>query len=102
MNTPLDDDALTALLKDDAHLEDAGFSDRVMGRLPRPRHALGRREAILAGSALIAAAAGALTWSGFGDVAVELARSGWTQATALALVVGLGLWGAIDAATSET
>lgn len=101
MMTPLDDTALEALLKDDAHTADAGFTDRVMGRLPRRRRALGRRELILSSSALLAALTGALAWSGLGVVTVELARSQWTAGAALAMAVGLGLWGALGAASSE-
>lgn len=102
MMTPLDDDALAALLKDDKHVDDAGFADRVVARLPRRRATLGRRDWIVAASALMAASVGALAWSSGGAAAFELARDSWIHGSALAVGVGVGLWGAVSAATSET
>lgn len=100
MTTPIDDQALEALLKDDAHLDDAGFSDRVLTRLPRRRR-VQRRDLVIAGSALAAAAIGVAVWLGSGGIELEAVRTSWVHVAAVAMVVGLGLWGALGAAQSE-
>ncbi|OGQ17936.1 MAG: hypothetical protein A2138_02185 [Deltaproteobacteria bacterium RBG_16_71_12] len=100
MTTRIDDRALEALLEGDAHVDDAGFSDRVVERLPRRRR-VRRREVILACSALAAAAVGTLVWLGSDGAALEQAGTSWVHAAAVAMAVGLGLWGALGAAHAE-
>ncbi|MCC7073613.1 MAG: hypothetical protein IT383_20050 [Deltaproteobacteria bacterium] len=99
MKTPMDDQALEALLKDDGHIDDAGFAERVTARLPRRRR-LQRRDLVVAGSALVAGGAGAAIWFGTG-VSLEMAIGSWVHAAALAMGVGLALWGALGAAQAE-
>lgn len=100
MTTPIDDHALEALLKDETHLDDAGFSDRVLARMPRRRR-VQRRDLVIAGSALAAAAIGVAVWLGSGGLEIETVRSSWVHAAAVAMAVGLVAWGALGAAQSE-
>ncbi len=100
MTIPMDDQALEALLKDGAHVDDAGFADRVVGRLPRRRR-VQRRDIIVVTSALLAACVGAVAWRSAGDVGLEVMRASWLHGAAAATAVGLGLWGALSAASSE-
>lgn len=101
MTTPIDDRALEAMLKDHAHVDDAGFSDGLVKRLPRRRR-VQRRDVILASSALAAAGVGVVVWLGSDGTMLELVGSSWVHAAAVAMAVGLGLWGALGAAQSES
>lgn len=98
-----DDDAwLSALLKDQRHVEDAGFSAAVIAALPRRRRrAIGRREFLLLTSAVLAGVAGL---SGVAGVSSALDRVAHEPlpAVAIGLVAVLTLWGAAAAAASET
>ncbi len=99
MTNPIDDHALEALLKDDGHIDDAGFAERVTARLPRRRR-VQRRDLVVAGSALIAGGVGAAVWLGAGGT-LNVALGSWVHAAALAMGVGLALWGALGAAQAE-
>ena len=95
-DTPTSDAWLEALLRDGAHVDEAGFTDGVVARLPARRKRVSARTVALGAFALAAAAVGAASFahvsaSVFALDAVSLGAVG-------VVVVALGLWGALASA----
>jgi hypothetical protein len=101
MTKYLDDSALEALLRADGHVPDEGFADRVIAKLPHRRRRLAQRDLVLGGATLLAGAIGAASLAGGDRAVLALAGASWVHAAALALGVGLALWGAVAAASSD-
>jgi hypothetical protein len=94
--TENDDAWIAALLREgDAHVDDAGFTDRVVASLPPRRRRIATRDVAIGAFALVAAGVGALALShGSGALfAFDAVHVG-----AVAVVVVVGLWGALAAA----
>jgi len=89
-----DDDAwLTSLLKDGERVDDNGFTDAVLSRLPRKSERNSRfskRDVTLVLFGAVAGAVGA-----FGFARGTLALDTPAQMIAVVAVVGLGLWAAL-------
>ncbi len=102
-----DDEALDALLSHTPYIEDAGFSDALMRRLPRRHPSLRLRSLILLGSAITSCAAVAAV-PGARRFLAEIAIApfgglvtGGANLIAVAALVVLLIWGAAAAATSD-
>ena len=92
---PARDDAwLDAVLMDGAHVDDAGFTDMVLARLPAPRKRRARREIAIGCFALAAGAVGALAVA-HGSLATFETPVGLM---AVVVVGALALWGALSSA----
>ena len=88
-----DDAWLASLLKDEPRVDDNGFTDGVMARLPRRSTRTSRfskRDITLVLSGAAAGAVGA-----FGFARGTLALDTPAQMIAVVVVVGLGLWAAL-------
>lgn len=102
-----DDEALDALLSHTPYIEDAGFTDALMSRLPRRHPSLRVRSLVLLGSAAascaaVAAVPGARRF--LTETSVGLfggSAAGGTSLVAVAALVALVVWGAVAAATSD-
>ncbi len=97
MTPPPDDAWLAELLRDERHVDDGGFADRVTGALPprRARRRFGAREAAILGGALCSGAVGVFAASG-GALATLMPHDVGSVAAAV-VVVALALWGAAAA-----
>ena len=95
-------DDLDALLKDDGHLDDDGFTARVVSHLPKKRRRFTKREGVIVA---FTAAAGAAGFAWLSGIDVEATVSGlgasWLGIAAGALVIGVTMWGVFSAASSE-
>jgi hypothetical protein len=101
------DDALDTLLSQAPYIEDAGFTDALMSRLPRRHPSLRVRSLVLLGSAVascatVAAVPGARRF--LAEIGIGLfggAAAGGANLVAVAALVALLIWGAAAAATSD-
>ena len=101
------DESLDALLSQSPYIEDAGFTDALMTRLPRRHPSLRVRASVLLGSAImscatVAAVPGARRF--LAEIGIGLfggSAAGGANLIAIAAVVGLLIWGAAAAATSD-
>jgi hypothetical protein len=85
---------ITAVLRaDEAHLDDAGFTDRVLASLPRPRRRrrFTLRDAVIAAASVAAATAGAFASAHAGATV-------FVSVLPLAAIAALGIWGALASA----
>jgi len=94
--TEHDDDRafITAVLRaDEAHLDDAGFTDRVLAALPPPRRRrrFTPRDAAIAAASVAAAGAGAFACAHAGAAV-------FVSVLPLAAIAALGIWGALASA----
>jgi hypothetical protein len=101
------DESLDALLSQAPYIDDAGFSDALMSRLPRRHPSLRVRAIVLLGSATLSCAAVAAVPGArrfLSEIGIGLFGSGaaWeANLVAGAAVVALMIWGAAAAATSD-
>ena len=101
------DENLDALLSQTPYIEDAGFTDALMRRLPRRHPSLRVRATVLLGSAIascatVAAVPGARRF--LAEIGIGLfggSAAGGASLVAIAAVVALMVWGAVAAATSD-
>ena len=101
------DESLDALLSHTPYIEDAGFTDALMSRLPRRHPSLRVRAIVLLGSTIascgaVAAVPGARRF--LYEIGIGLssgAAVGEANLVAGAAVVALLIWGAAAAATSD-
>jgi hypothetical protein len=89
-------ESLMGALEREQHVDDAGFTDRVMGALPAPRKRRSLRDALLAGGTAV----------GWGSVAVTVAFFAHPRAAPFALatmasLVLLAAWQAIASVAPE-
>jgi hypothetical protein len=101
------DEALDALLSQAPYIEDAGFTEALMTRLPRRHPSLRVRSLVLLGSAAVSCAAVAAV-PGARRFLIEISAglfggsaAGGTSLVAIAALVALMVWGAVAAATSD-
>jgi hypothetical protein len=101
------DEELDTLLSQTPYIEDAGFTDALMSRLPRRHPSLRVRSLVLLGSAAascaaVAAVPGARRF--LAEIGIGLfsgSAAGGTNLVAIAALVALLVWGAAAAATSD-
>ena len=101
------DENLDALLSQAPYIEDAGFTDALMSRLPRRHPSLQVRATILLGSAIascaaVAAVPGARRF--LAEIGISLfdgSAAGGANLVVMTALVGLLIWGAAAAATSD-
>jgi hypothetical protein len=100
-------ESLEALLSQAPYIEDAGFTDALMSRLPRCHPSMRMRTTILLACAVtscgaVAAVPGARRFlAEIGTGLLGGSAGGEPSLVAIAAVVGLLVWGAVAAATSE-
>jgi len=103
--TKLTDDEFLRSVMQQAHVEDGGFTDRVVSALPKKRRRFGKREAVIFGSALVAGVAGFAAVSGVQldvDALAHVSRTNWLPIVSVAIVVGVAFWGALSVAADQT
>jgi hypothetical protein len=83
-----EDDIITAALRAE-HLDDDGFTDRVLATLPARRRRFTARDRVIAAASVAAAAAGAFAC---------VHSSVFVSVLPLAAIAALGFWGALASA----